>query len=38
MEFIKRRIRQFLGIEADKKFMLEYGDATASRVDRLEAK
>lgn len=36
MQWLKDKLRHFLGIEQDKRFLLEYGDATASRVDKLE--
>lgn len=34
-KWIINRLRKFLGIDTDKAFLLEYGDAISSRVDRL---
>lgn len=35
--WIVSKLRKFLQIESDKKFLLEYGDVSASRIDHLEA-
>jgi len=34
--WIKTQIRKFLGIDKDKAFILEYGDAISRRVDTLD--
>ena len=34
--WIVMKIRQFLNIDNDKSFLLEYGDAISNRIDRLE--
>ncbi len=34
--WIIKRLRALLGIEQDKTFLLEYGDAISGRIDRLE--
>lgn len=36
--WIVSKLRKFLGIDSDKAFLLEYGDASAGRIDRIEAK
>ena len=36
--WIVSKLRKLLNIDSDKAFLLEYGDATAGRVDRIEAK
>jgi hypothetical protein len=36
--WIVSKVRQFLNIDSDKSFLLEYGDAISTRIDHLEVR